>query len=270
MKPIARAAALSLLIFAILALSGFVRETTTSNLPLFWAKSAFPLPFQINQAGAKGITDGSDFTAVRQSFNTWTQVGCASVTFADKGLTDRTTTGNALQPDPTAFTPLVVFRGSQWNADGNHPSDVIALTTNIFNTDTGEILHSDIELNNENFTFTTFDPPSPLIQTDIRNTLTHEAGHFLGLDHSADPGAVMYARAPPGETSKRTLGDDDIRGICTIYSNGTTPGFPGIDGGGSRYVPVKGDAMGCTQGSAAPMLAIFALIGIFIQARRRD
>ena len=51
------------------------------------------------------------------------------------------------------------------------------------------------------------------VSIDVQNTITHEAGHTLGLDHSADPSATMAASAPAGETSKRVLQPDEVAGI---------------------------------------------------------
>jgi hypothetical protein len=87
---------------------------------------------------------------------------------------------------------------------------------------------------------------------DLQNALTHEFGHFIGLAHTCftpslsnpdvddtghirpkddaghdipdcddAPGVVentvMFNTAPPGQTSKRTLAPDDIRGVCASY-----------------------------------------------------
>ena len=46
---------------------------------------------------------------------------------------------------------------------------------------TGEILDADIEMNGGEFLFSNSRHPRDL-HYDVRNTLTHEVGHFLGLD----------------------------------------------------------------------------------------
>jgi hypothetical protein len=49
---------------------------------------------------------------------------------------------------------------------------------------------------------------------DLQTVLLHENGHVVGLDHSADAGAVMY---PSYQHADCTLGQDDINGIRSIY-----------------------------------------------------
>jgi hypothetical protein len=110
----------------------------------------------------------------------------------------------------------VFFRSSGW-VDPDAPwraAEQIALTSVFFDTESGEILDVDIEVNAEHFELTTaIENP----RTDICNALTHEVGHVLGLDHSTDPEATMYRSARTGETSKRDLNADDIAGISAIY-----------------------------------------------------
>jgi hypothetical protein len=48
----------------------------------------------------------------------------------------------------------------------------------------------------------------------LPSILTHEAGHFLGLAHSSDSSAVMFASYHVNSTN---LQPDDVNGICSIY-----------------------------------------------------
>ena len=53
---------------------------------------------------------------------------------------------------------------------------------------------------------------------------THEVGHALGLGHSADPNAIMYALLSSACSSgARGLGGDDVAGIQSIYPTGAAP-----------------------------------------------
>jgi len=91
----------------------------------------------------------------------------------------------------------------------------IAKTTLMFSEVNGEIVDADIEINAGQYTFSSGEPAPGSI--DLLNTLTHEAGHFLGMDHSVHNEATMYAQAPPEETKKRSLEQDDIDGACFLY-----------------------------------------------------
>lgn len=62
---------------------------------------------------------------------------------------------------------------------------------------------------------------------DLQGIATHEFGHALGLGHSADPTATMFATTSDGK-SHRTLESDDIVGIQSIYGT-RAPNKPRID-----------------------------------------
>ncbi|KAI4356888.1 hypothetical protein L6164_000870 [Bauhinia variegata] len=62
------------------------------------------------------------------------------------------------------------------------------------------------------------DVPPKAMESDLISVAIHEVGHLLGLGHSRDQNAVMYASLPNG-VNKRTLGSDDIAGIKALYSS---------------------------------------------------
>ncbi|HWC16200.1 MAG TPA: matrixin family metalloprotease [Terriglobales bacterium] len=73
----------------------------------------------------------------------------------------------------------------------------------------GQILDADI-LFNPAVKFTTDSSGG----SDLQTVVTHEIGHFLGLDHSAVVKATMFPFAPPLE---RTLSYDDVAAISSLY-----------------------------------------------------
>jgi uncharacterized protein (TIGR03382 family) len=156
-----------------------------------------------------------------------------------------------------------------WDGD----STAIATTTTTSVTATGQILDADIELNDPGFAFTTSDGP-PCAPTgprvgcvayDVQNTVTHEAGHTMGLGHSTDPNATMYAFAPNGDTSKRILHPDDVKGICEIYpKDGPTSVSPGVTPPGSAA-----PGGGCGSSGAPSWEALLVALGLLGHRRHR-
>ncbi len=176
----------------------------------------------------------------------------------------------------------------------SHSPTAIAITTTTFFTATGKLVDADIELNEARYLFTTGDGPvceqgpalatcssdadcgadescmmercrtRGCVHTDISNTVTHEVGHVIGLDHSPIPEATMYASAGVGETSKRSLHDNDIQGLCDIYP----AGGPTLTCGGEEdEVPPTGC---CGGGSGAMLLGLLPALMLTINAGRRE
>jgi len=172
----------------------------------------------------------------------------------------------------------------------------IALTTVTYSPSSGQIFDADMELNawdGASGTFATTNPSdgwyfsclAPLARTlcgiygqddcnamDLQNTVTHEAGHFIGLAHpcevgqagndctSADAPTTMYPRANLGEYSKRDLDADDRQAVCDVYPAGaaTLRCTSSSDGDGS----------GCGCGTATPTGALATLLGLAALAPR--
>lgn len=55
--------------------------------------------------------------------------------------------------------------------------------------------------------------PTAPNQVHLKTTAMHEVGHALGLDHSTDPTALMWAEY----TGIKTIGPDDLAGIQSLY-----------------------------------------------------
>lgn len=60
------------------------------------------------------------------------------------------------------------------------------------------------------------------INVDLQSVVTHEFGHALGLNHSDDGGAVMFA-SYCGGCNKRALTADDVGGVLAVYGSAAAP-----------------------------------------------
>jgi hypothetical protein len=149
--------------------------------------------------------------AIIAGFETWNEVECTALRFVYGG----TTPVKAVEyvGRNRSNINVLLWRDDDWP----HASRIAyALTSVTFDPSDGIIRDADIEMNSTWHQFTISNNPDDVL-TDVRNTITHEAGHFLGLDHSAMEDATMFERASQKETKKRDLHEDDIAGLCNIY-----------------------------------------------------
>ncbi|MFO0746058.1 MAG: matrixin family metalloprotease [Myxococcota bacterium] len=105
----------------------------------------------------------------------------------------------------------------EWDALGRGTNE-IAVTFIASNDKTGEIVDADIAVNDARWRLTIGGFASG--EVDLVSTMTHEVGHALGLEHSDQRDATMFATYTNEDpTGARTLSDDDRAGLCAIYAD---------------------------------------------------
>ena len=185
--------------------------------PVRWERPC--ASYRINGAGTTNISGAPAGMsqaleqAVITSFDTWNQVSCSDLQMPYDGLTPNADATFNRQSGANNMN-LVVWRDEGWDSIASR--EAFALTSVTYNPKTGLIADADIEINSQVYTFSVDNRPKP-DEVDLRNTLTHEVGHFLGLDHPEVEAATMYKEAEMADISKRSLHPDDIDGICHIY-----------------------------------------------------
>lgn len=180
--------------------------------------------YRINEDGSEqfGSTDGkiSDRlkNLVEQAFQSWNDPDCAGFAMVNGGLTSNDRARYKQNQGIEGNMNLVVWRDDSWPYQRSRAA--FALTSVTYDSNEAVITDADIEINSANYDFAHLQKSqvgSDNAKVDLLNTLTHEVGHFVGLDHPNNPDATMYGKAPPGEIQKRNLSQDDVRGLCTIY-----------------------------------------------------
>lgn len=182
---------------------------------LFWPSSC--ISYAMNKLGTQDLDPDDTRAVIRMTFQAWTDVPCddkggvASMAFQERDpVSCKKSEYNKSGPNVN----VVLFQDDDWKYRGI--DGTLAKTSVTYNDETGEIYDADIEVNAANNTVTITDDPKK-IEYDLQAILTHEVGHFIGIAHSPDPAAVMYASYSPGSIAQRTLTPDDVSAVCTIY-----------------------------------------------------
>jgi hypothetical protein len=233
-------------------------------------------PNALNPAVAGAGEDENTFNqlchaAIQRSFASWEAPSCTNLRFQQLPDTAEREVGydpnagsanlNTVQFMAESCDQIVDAEDPCWgenSCDGkyscfSHGNSVVAYTSSWSDPTDGHLLDADIEGNAADFSFSA-EAGDPLPGTiDVQNTFTHEAGHFIGLAHSCEAGqhcpsdlldtTMYWQENSPEETTKRTLKQDDIDGVCTIYP---------IDGGAS--------AGGCQASSGQPTSGLVGLL----------
>ena len=253
----------------------------TLGEPLFWPDACVTYAVQRRGSPLRGISAEQLDQTMQAAFSAWLGTECPQGGTPSIGVVSL---GGA-SCDQVEFNPpdlgragapnanIVMFRDDGWP----YPDErfVIARTSITFDPNTGAIFDADIEINSFDNEFSTSDT---IVNTDLQAVLTHEVGHFLGLDHSTFENATMQANYDLSNLGARTLSSDDIAGICSIYApletaDTTCPPETGPHHGFSRECgsDVRADASCLTLGggSAGSGWAAGLSLCLLAGARRR-
>lgn len=215
------------LLISSLFLSGYTFYETKSSggeqFPLRWYQDEVQLVTEKNLT--RDVPHADALQAINNSLDTWNSIDCLHSTFMNMGEVSNVDAMNTDRAGNRSGNNIVIFENEdEWedSRTDDQPYDTsltIALSTMFHVKNTGEIKSFAVEFNDTAFLFGTAGQEDRL---DIQNTLTHELGHVLGLNHAGIETPVyweqtMYYQASPGETSKQTLGPDDEAGICGLY-----------------------------------------------------
>ncbi len=187
-----------------------------SGIPLFWPESCISFAVQEDGSKVRNISYEATHSIVKGAFDKWVNAHCEDGGHPSLGVRDYGA-AQCAQPEynqQKANANVWMYQDDAWPYVGVNAT--LALTTVTFNTQTGEILDADVEINSFRIELTVDEP----VRFDLESIVTHEAGHFLGLSHSYVSGATMFPSYDAGDTGLRDLGADDVAGICAAYPEG--------------------------------------------------
>lgn len=198
------------LLTACLALTqlAWTQYYTSTGRPIRWYEPEVMV--LVDEKGTGDVEGDGEFEAILTSLSTWNDVDCPHPVLVNAG------TVSGAVPGENNKDNLVIWEDeTQW-IHVDRPK-VIALTTLYFNDSNGQVAKFDMEFADHKFIFTVTDEPLET-HTDVENTVTHEMGHVLGLDHSSVADATMFFQTDQFfPFAMRSLHEDDIEGLCSVY-----------------------------------------------------
>jgi hypothetical protein len=190
--------------------SSCVRDPMTrcwlAGAPLQWREPCVSFSVDTRGIPPLGLNYGDTEALVISSFAIWTAVQCPSGFPSISVYSAGPSQCFRVEYNPEGpNSNAVIFHTSGWS----HDPAAIGVTTVSFNPETGRIVDADIEVNLTG---------NGLDFLGIHYVLTHEAGHFYGLDHSPDVSAVMFAQSNSSNFAMPPVLDaDDENAVCLAY-----------------------------------------------------
>jgi MYXO-CTERM domain-containing protein len=197
------------LVAALLLCAGAARGGPTGRK---WADTSIPVPYSVySHTSINGVSDfrATALPAIQRGMARWnaSQVACTRWSTTYTG-TFTTPSGIAAIKPSDKLNRIIWLSGPDWA----HGPNTLGLTIVTFTAGTGQILDADIQMNGDRV----WKVGGASGDVDVESIITHEAGHFLGLDHSPVVEAVMHAVYPFGSI-KFQLAQDDVQNVCAVY-----------------------------------------------------
>jgi len=185
-------------LFLVNSAAAFELMATAEGVPMQWHE--MPVAYSWLDSDAPDLPGLQD--AIHGAFETWADTEHSDIRVEDAGLNG---------PPEVALDSIdAIFFDTEWPLD----EPALALATTWTNTE-GKIVAFDIHVN-PHVDWATDDRPDAY---DLQAALTHEVGHVLGVDHSTQEDATMYARQGHGDGYRRALHTDDRAAVQHLYGD---------------------------------------------------
>lgn len=252
---------------------------------LFWDSKCLTFGVSALNVKSLGLTAKEFEDIIVDSFKVWEGVECSNgknpgLKVQTVGVVD--SNGDFFCEEEPRANLSVWSLVTRWDRSAN----ALGYTSSTHNRKDGEVFDADVELNLNKIASDNTSPEDYAVV--LGKIATHEAGHFLGLAHSGDEEAVMFASYDTFDLFTRELNQDDIDGICALYPpdddlSCSEPGYvaAALDQEACDAAALADDdseqASGCSVGSRAAgqnslnlgWLVTTVAFGAAVAARRR-
>ncbi len=274
--------------------NAWVQYRTKSGCGLRWpaANGAVDGPVAVTVAtddrGLQGMQAAKLQEAVVWATGQWQQIQCGvgdvlanpptataplGVQFVLAGAVKAPPVGACASPNPDGSCAAIAPNGNVITTIANlnewtYGSFLFGLTVLTFREADGAIVDGDILLNDAQYDYCAGD--CAVGTTALCNTLTHEVGHLLGLDHGQVKQSTMYANAGSGDVNKCTLHGDDEQGACWAYRHDCSTPLPPVPSKTSskESTGCLATAPGQTSSGTSSALCV-AVVALVFAVRRR-
>ncbi|MGZ3707595.1 MAG: carboxypeptidase regulatory-like domain-containing protein, partial [Bdellovibrionota bacterium] len=199
----------------------FTPTITPSGAQVSW-RNGRKLNLAGNPTNTSGLSDYDVFQAVTRGLRRWESASGGGIHFDYWQGSDPV----VYEPDSSYNGLSSLYFASNARGDTRLTPNVLGLTQVWYNTDNGEILETDVVLNDRDFRFTT-DPRDTSgtgsgstsfyagkSNVYIENVITHELGHAFGLSHSGGLQSTMLFMESPEQAH---LSCDEGVAVHAIY-----------------------------------------------------
>jgi len=213
--------------------------TQVSGSSPYVAWSWTPVQYRVSS----NLTDAPLLGAIDAAFATWSAVSCSTLKLT-KGAQFTPCLQQPCSTGTIEFTQSTGTINIFWySSPTGYPTNPQYVAYMYFVHDgQGKIVGGSIALNAFNYKWNATGGSAALMTLDLQNELTAFIGHVIGLDDSNVPGATMYPGISYGDTSKRSLAQDDINALVYLYKVSSCPAPPAPGPSGCSTPPVTPDA----------------------------
>jgi hypothetical protein len=229
--------------------SAYVRSTSKSGVPLRWEGTSC-VDLRPDAKGSADLPVSAVLGAIERAAGNWEAAAgaCSYIRFV---MREPARVSPRDRPPGVMEGVIIYWLEQGWLDDPARTSDMLALTNVMYldkpgKPDDGVITRADMAVNGELYRWTTTGAAGAM---DVENTITHELGHVLGLEHPCyertppaqrddqgrpvpacsavtDPDlvlATMFPTAVPGQTTRRHPTAAEGAAICAIYPTASDP-----------------------------------------------